>query len=59
MTIFKQFGKNVNYMAYMSDCTIEISNNHTNAFGSERIFFSQFTLKLHLAWVVSDCLLQV
>ena len=33
MKILKQFRTNVNYMAYMSDCMIEICNTHTITFG--------------------------
>ena len=59
MKVFMQFRKNVNYMAYISDCYIEICNTHTITFGYQTHVFSQFTLELHLAWNVSDCLLWV
>ena len=57
MKVFMQFGKNVNYMAYISDCYIEICNTHTITFGYQTHVFSQFTLESHLAWNVFDCLL--
>ena len=59
MKILEQFRKNVNYVAYMSDYMIEIFNTHTITFGYEKHSVSQFTFKLHLAWNVFDCLLQV
>ena len=36
-------------MADMHDCTIEISNTNTIKFGYQRLFFSQFAFKSHLA----------
>ena len=33
-----QFRLNVNYMAYVSDCLIEISNTQTISFGIKPIF---------------------
>ena len=47
MKIFRQFRTNVNYMAYISDCLIEIYNSHTITFGYQTHFFSQFTFELH------------
>ena len=49
MKIFQQFRTNVNYMAQMSDCMIEIRNTHTITFGYQTHFSSPFTFKLHLA----------
>ena len=54
-----QFRTNVNYMAYISVCLIEICNTHTITFGYQTHFFSQWTFELHLAWNVFDCLLWV
>ena len=59
MKVFMQFKKNVNYMAYTSDCFIEICNTHTITFGYQTHFFSQLTFELHLAWNVLDCFLWV
>ena len=59
MKVFMQFRKNVNYMAYISDCFIEICNTHTITFVYQTHFFSQFTFELHLAWNVFDWLLWV
>ena len=59
MKVFMQFRKNVNYMAYISDCFIEICNTHTITFVYQTHFFSQFTFELHLAWNVFDCFLWV
>ena len=47
--ILKQIRTNVNYIAYVSDCMIEICNTHTITFGYQRHFFTQFNFKLHLA----------
>ena len=54
-----QFRTYVKYMAYISDCSIEIFNIHSFTFGYQTHFFSQFTVKLHLAWNAFDCLLWV
>ena len=59
MKILQQFRTIVNYIAYMSDCMIEICNTHAITFGYETHFFSQFTFKLHSAWNVLDRLLWV
>ena len=59
MKIFMQFRTNVNNMACISDCLIEICNTHTITFGYQTHFFSQFTFEWHLAWNVFDCLLWV
>ena len=59
MKTFMQFRTNVNYMAYVSECLIEICNTHTITFGYQFLFFSQFTFEFHLAWNVFDCLLWV
>ena len=59
MKIFMQFRTNVNYMAYISHCLMEICNTHIITFGYQTHFFSQFTFELHLAWKVFDCLLWV
>ena len=49
MKSFMQFRTNFNYMAYISDCLMEICNTHTINFSYQTHFFSQFTFKLHLA----------
>ena len=49
MKIFMQLRTNVNYIAYISECLIEICNAHTISFGYQTHLFSQFTFKLHLA----------
>ena len=49
MKIIQQVRKNVNYIAFVSDCVVEICNNHTITFGYQRLFFSQFSFKLHMA----------
>ena len=49
MKILMQLRTNVNYMAYMSDCMIEICSTHTTTFGYQTHFSSQFNFKLHLA----------
>ena len=54
-----QIGTNVNYMAYISDCLIEICNTHTITFVYQTHFFSQFGFKLQLARNAFDCLLWV
>ena len=59
MKIFMQIGTNLNYMAYISDCLIEICNTHTITFGYWTHFFYQVTFELHLAWSVFDYLLWV
>ena len=59
MKIFMHFRTNVNYMAYISDCLIEICNTQTITFGYQTHFFSPFSFELHLAWNVSDCLLWI
>ena len=38
MKSLKQFRTNVNYLAYMSDCMIEICNTHTTNFGHQKHF---------------------
>ena len=48
MKILKQLRTNVNYMAYMSACMIEICIIHTTTFDYQRRFFSQLNLKLHI-----------
>ena len=57
MKIIMQFRTNVNYMATISDCLIQICNTHTITFGYQTHFLSQFTFKLHLARKAFDCLL--
>ena len=52
MKILQQFRTNVNYMAQMTDCMIEICNTHAITFGYQTHFFLQFTFKLHLAGIV-------
>ena len=47
--ILMQFGTNVNYIAYLSECLIEICNAHTISFGYQTHFFSHFTFNLHFA----------
>ena len=47
MNFLMQFRTNVNYMAFISDCLMEICNAHTITFGYQTHFFSQFTFKLH------------
>ena len=59
MKVLKQVRTNVNYVAYVSDCMIEICNAHTITFGYERHFSSQFTFKLRLARKAFDCLVWV
>ena len=59
MKIVKQFREKLNYLAYMSDGIIDNSNLHRISFGQPRHFVWQFTFKLHLAWNVFDCSLQV
>ena len=54
-----QFRTNVKYIAYISDCLIEICNTHTTTFGYQTHFFSQFTFKLHLEWIAFDYVLWV
>ena len=49
MKILQLFRTNVNYMAKMSDCMIEICSTHTITFAYQTRFSSQFTFKLHLA----------
>ena len=38
--------KNVNYLAYMSECMIDICNTCTKTFGYQRHFFSHFCLQI-------------
>ena len=45
MKILMQFRTNVNYMAKISDCLIEICYTHTITFGYQTHFPSQFTFK--------------
>ena len=58
METLKQFTKNVNYLASISDCVIENCNTHTIPFGYQRRFLSQFTYELLLARIDLVCSLQ-
>ena len=50
-----QFKTNDNYMAYMSDCMIEICNTHTITFGYQRHSFLtidfQVTFSMKCLWL--------
>ena len=53
---------NVNYIAYMSECMIEVCNTHRITFDyviMKHIFSHILPSSLHLAWNVFDCLLQL
>ena len=58
MKIFRQFRTNVNYMANISDCLIEICNTDTITCCYQTHHLSQFTFKFHLARNAFDCLLR-
>ena len=50
----KQFRTNVNYMAYMSDCMIEICKTHTITFACQRRFshnYLQVTFSIKCLWL--------
>ena len=55
MKILVQFGTNVNYMAYICDCLIEMCNTHTINFGYQTLFsltiFLQVIFSMKSLWL--------
>ena len=52
------FGRYVNYVAYLSDCLVEIRDTLSEIFACEGIFSTPYTLKLYLTCDDFDCFMR-